>query len=106
MGVSGIRSVFVSSKIQHWHYEFEFDSYQDYLSVTNKHIEKRKAELKDYNNIEDDEVQRMLYDPIEMLTTDKMIQIYYSSMLISLYSFWEQSLQELCLVAEQKFDLN
>jgi len=97
-----IRPIFSSGDFHYSQIHFELDSFIEFLDLTNKQINDRvKKHLNEYYKYP--EIDRELrFNPTEAYIKQKTLQLYYSSIIISIYSFLEQSLQGLCKVAEKK----
>ena len=102
MNISRKKSIyedFNSSEI-----EFELDSFIDYLELTNNLIDEKLIKyMKDYKDA--GEYADVIYDGLDAYIKSKSLQLYYSSIIISLYSLLEQSMFKLCKAAEKNFSL-
>lgn len=100
-----IRTIFITEDFHYSEIDFELDSFIEFLDLTNQQIdEKVKKYLKEYND-PPDLAKDLNYDPIDIYIKQKNLQLYYSSIIVSIYSFLEQSLLRLCEIAEKKNEL-
>ena len=100
------RKKFDNSDFNFKRFEFDIESFTEYLKITNTSIdEKLKKDIKEYKKIDDPEIASLLFDDLEMYIKSNTLQLYYSSIIISLYSFLEQTMLELCIVAEKNNNL-
>ncbi|WP_028889405.1 hypothetical protein [Tenacibaculum ovolyticum] len=100
------RDEFNNSDFSFQRFEFDIESFKEYLKITNSSIdEKLKSYIKEYEVIDDYEIASSLYDNEEMYIKTNTLQLYYSSIIISLYSFLEQTMLELCSITEKKKNL-
>lgn len=96
-----INKIFLSEDFHFSEIDFGLDSFIEYLELTNTLIDNNvKKYLNEYNNIED-EAKDHLFDPSDVYIKEKSLQLYYSSIVISLYSFLEQSLLRLAKIPEK-----
>jgi len=100
MGLYGIaRKTFVSDDFHFAQFEFQLDSYREYLKITNLTIEKNlKTYVEKYKEL--GEYVDYYFDSAESFVKVECLQLYYSSIIISLYSFLEQSMLRLCMISE------
>ncbi|WP_233900515.1 hypothetical protein [Tenacibaculum piscium] len=100
------RKEFNNSDFNFQRFEFDIESFSEYLKITNSSIdEKLKTDIKEYKKIEHPEIASLLFDDLEMYIKSNTLQLYYSSIIISLYSFLEQTMLELCSIAEKNNNL-
>lgn len=99
-GLYGIaRTPFDDNDFHFAQFRFELDSFEEYLKMTNELIEKQlKDKIKEYDNY--GEAADLIFDSEENIIRERTLRLYYSSIIISLYSFLEQSMYQLCKIAE------
>ncbi|WFO17126.1 hypothetical protein M601_005160 [Cellulophaga baltica 4] len=96
-----IKTIFITEGFHYSEIDFEIDSFIEFLDLTNQQIdEKVRKYLKEYNDTPD-LAKDLNYDPIDIYIKQKNLQLYYSSIIVSIYSFLEQSLLRLCAIAEK-----
>ncbi|WP_443633611.1 hypothetical protein ABXT64_01405 [Candidatus Marifrigoribacter sp. Uisw_064] len=102
MGLSRpINNVFLSEDFHFAEIDFGLDSFVEYLELTNTLIDNNvKKHLSEYDNTSD-EAKDYFFDPSDIYIKQKSLQLYYSSIVISLYSFFEQSLLKLAEIPEK-----
>ena len=102
MGLSKpINNIFLSENFHFAEIDFGLDSFIEYLELTNTLIDNNvKKHLSEYNNTDDDP-KDYFFDSADVYVKEKSLQLYYSSIVISLYSFLEQSLLRLAEIAEK-----
>ncbi len=101
MGLTSINNNFLSENFHFVEIDFGLDSFMEYLKLTNALIDNNvKKYLSEYNNTED-EAKDHFFDYEDVYIKEKSLQLYYSSIVISLYSFLEQSLLRLAEIAEK-----
>lgn len=100
MGAYGIaRKTFVSDDFHFAQFDFQLDSYREYLKITNLTIEENlKTYVEEYKEL--GEYADYYFDSAESFVKAECLQLYYSSIIISLYSFLEQSMLRLCMISE------
>jgi hypothetical protein len=80
--------------------EFKLDSFLEYLALTNKLIDKNlRKHLTEYNKA--DTFSKTLYDELDIYIKGETLNLYYSSILITLYAFLEQAMYRLCKSSEE-----
>ncbi|NER17409.1 hypothetical protein [Spongiivirga citrea] len=95
-----IRKIFITDDFHYSEIDFELDSFIEFLDLTNEQIElKIKKYLNEYNGASEID-KEIIFDPIDVYIKQKNLQLYYSTIIISIYSFLEQSLLRLCRIAE------
>ncbi|MCG8206743.1 hypothetical protein [Tenacibaculum finnmarkense] len=96
-----INNIFLSEDFHFSEIDFELDSFIEYLELTNTLIDSKvKKYLAEYNNTSD-EAKDVFFDSSEVYIKEKCLQLYYSSIVISLYSFLEQSFVRLAEIPEK-----
>ncbi len=81
--------------------EIQLDAFNDYLKITNDQIDENINKiLKEYHKTPEEEIF-MHFDEIEIYTKQATLNIYYSSIIISLYSLLEQAMNDFCKKAEE-----
>lgn len=94
------RKEFINEKLSLSRINFDLESFGKYLKITDSFINDRlKKDLEDHDKY-DSETQELLYDPLDIYIKRNNLQFYYSSIIISVYSYLEQTLLEICQVAE------
>jgi len=96
-----INNIFISEDFHFAEIDFGLNAFIDYLELTNTLIDNNvKKYLAEYNNTSD-EAKDYFFDSSEVYIKEKKLQLYYSSIIISLYSFFEQSLVRLAEIPEK-----
>jgi len=104
MGLYRHRSIFNDGK-HIIDIDFQLQSFTDYIKITEKIIEKEiKDKINSYNKFlqeaSDIEIEHE-YDIVDHKTKIHIHQLYYNSIFISLYSFLEKKMYQLCKLAEK-----
>lgn len=100
MGLYGIaRKAFVSDNFQFAQIDFQLDSYREYLKITNQTIDENLKRYVEKSKVPFENAD-YYYDPVESFVKKECLQLYYSSIIISLFSFLEQSMLKLCSISE------
>ncbi|WP_282039655.1 hypothetical protein [Saccharicrinis aurantiacus] len=98
------RKEFSSEDLHFGQFVFELDSFEEYLRITNLSVQNRlKSYLDKYYEL--GELSNVIFDSGESYVIERTYQLYYSSIIISLYSFLEQSMLNLCEVSNKEKDL-
>ena len=71
-----------------------------FIGNSKENILELKKHLSEYDNTSD-EAKDYFFDPSDIYIKQKSLQLYYSSIVISLYSFFEQSLLKLAEIPEK-----
>jgi hypothetical protein len=104
MGLTPVRKerkAFENTDFNFDKFNFELDAFSEYLKITNLSIdEKLRTYTDQYKSF--DTAASEYFDNAEMYIKTKTLQLYYSSIIISLYSFLEQTMQDLCIITEKK----
>jgi len=102
MGLSRqINNIFITEDFHFAEIDFGLDAFIEYLELTNTLIDNNvKKYLAEYNNTPD-QAKDFFFDSSEVYVKEKKLQLYYSSIVISLYSFFEQSLLRLAEIPEK-----
>lgn len=80
---------------------FRISAFQNYIKVTESLIEKEKQEFKELAILFESGVGDYV-DMEEYFVKKNIPTLYYSSIFISIYSFLEQTMSDLCQIAEHK----
>lgn len=106
MGLFRHRKVFNDDEFQYViEVDFQLYSFKEYIKITEQIIEKEiKEEINRYNKFlreaSDIEIEYQ-YDFEDHQTKNHIHQLYYNSIFISLYSFLEKKMYQLCKLAEK-----
>jgi hypothetical protein len=106
MGLSCARKVFNSSG---FHYEYEVNLYlnslTEYIDISEKvlveSVDKKIQEYDDFLITSNEFEIEYFYDYADHHVKTQIRQIFYNSILISLYSFLERKMLQLCKIAEE-----
>lgn len=110
MGLHSNRQVFNNNTYQYVvEVDFQLDSFREYIKITEKTVENDiKNKIKSYDKFlkdaSDDEIQ-YLHNFQDHEIKIHTRQLYYHSLFISLYSFLERKMYQLCRLAEENQSL-
>lgn len=111
MALSRIREVFREDSFNYiLEVDFRIDAYRDYLRLTEQIIEDElSAKIKEYKKFLRDASEEMVeaaYPYEDHKIKIETHKLYYSSLLISIYAFFEKKLFQLCKIGEKKKQIN
>jgi hypothetical protein len=103
MGIERIKPIFKDGDFQYLiEVDFQLASLREYIKVTEKTIKKEvKQKIKEYDNFLKKDFDGEI--GIDFADYDIKIythQLYYNSLFISLYSFLERKMYQICKIAE------
>lgn len=107
MGIGRIRPIFDNDNFQYvLDIEFQLYSFKEYITITQEVVNKKiLRKIDDYDKFlkeSSDEEIKWMYDIEDHEIKIFTHQLYYNSIFISLYSFLEKKMYQLCKLGEKK----
>ncbi|MBU4305222.1 MAG: hypothetical protein KJ893_06350 [Candidatus Omnitrophica bacterium] len=75
------------------------EAFREYIKITKEIVEREiKQKIEEYEKASDEEIEWM-FDEVTQEIRHNMLQLFYNSLLVTLYSFLERKMRQLCQLA-------